>query len=122
MDKILSAITIVCLMLSSEYQKCRSVKHNLKVGVHDFEAEKSTSLFYYIKPLHTDSLSFVPFVIRTQWLYTRWTKISFSFIAEDRVDIESGYYQIDSGVLAGCISGKEIKVLLPFHSAFFPAN
>ena len=74
-------------MLSSEYLKSPLVTNHLKVGVHDFEAEKSTSLFYYIKPLNTDSLAFVPFVIRTQWLYTRWTKISFSFIAEDRVDI-----------------------------------
>ena len=42
----------------------------------------------------------------------------FSFIAEDRVDIESGYYQIDSGVLASCSSGKEAQVLLPFKATF----
>lgn len=52
------------------------------------------------------------------WGYTQWTKIAFSFIAEDRHDFESGYYQIDSGLLAGCSSGKEIRVLLPFRTSF----
>ena len=79
-------------------------------------------MFYFIKPLQTDSKAFVPFVIRTQWAYTRWTRISFSFIAEDRKDFESGYYQIDSGLLSGCASGKEIKVLLPFRSLFMPGK
>lgn len=45
----------------------------------------------------------------------------FSFIAEDRVDVESNYYQIDSGLLAGCTSGKEIQVLLPFKALFSSA-
>ena len=60
----------------------------------------------------------IPFAIRTQWHYTRWTKISFSFLAEDREDIDSGYYQIDSGLLSGCGSGKEVRVLLPFRKIF----
>jgi hypothetical protein len=77
-------------------------------------------VFFYIKPLRTDSLAFLPFVVRTQWAYTHFTKISFSFIAEDRVDFESGYFQIDSGLLAGCSSGKEIKVLMPFQTTFIP--
>lgn len=48
----------------------------------------------------------IPFVIRTQWAYTQWSKISFTFLAEDREDMESGYYQIDSGSLSGCTNSK----------------
>ena len=93
-------------MLLFECLRCPLVLHRFTLAVHDFEADSSNNLFYYVKPLQTDSLAFIPFVIRTQWAYTRWTKIIFSFLAEDRTDIESGYYQIDSGLLASCISGK----------------
>ena len=105
-DKRPNAIITVCPIASSARLKSPSVTHATKTAVHDFEADHSPTLFYYIKPLKSDSLSFVPFAIRTQWLYTRWTKLVFSFLAEDRVDIESNYYQIDSGMLAGCTSGK----------------
>lgn len=93
-------------MLLFESLKWQSVTSSINLAVHDFEADSTNNLFHYIKPLQTDSLAFIPFVIRTQWAYTRWTKIIFSFLAEDRMDIESGYYQIDSGLLASCISGK----------------
>lgn len=57
-------------------------------------------------------------MIRTQWKYTSWTKVSFAFFAEDKDNIEAGYYQVDSGSLAGCVSGKDIHVLLPFRTNF----
>ena len=71
-----------------------------------------------IKPVRSDSYGVIPFVIRTQWKYTSWTKISFTFLAEDRENIEAGYYQVDSGSLAGCVAGKDIHVLLPFRTNF----
>ena len=60
-------------------------------------------------------MTVVPFLIRTHWRYTFWTRIAFSFIAEDRKDIESGYYQVDSGSLGGCDQSKNIQVILPFR-------
>lgn len=57
----------------------------------------------------------MPFAIRTHWKYTAWTKIGFSFLAEDRSDLEAGYYQVDSGLLGGCEPGKNIQVLMPFR-------
>jgi hypothetical protein len=32
--------------------------------------------------------------------------------------MEAGYYQVDSGALAGCVAGKDISVLLPFRTYF----
>ena len=61
-------------------------------------------------------------VIRTQWAYTSWVQITFSFLAEDRSDMEVGYYQIDSGNLSDCDNGKQIQVLLPFRSIFLPGS
>ena len=69
-----------------------------------------------MKPVRTESLSYLPLLVRTHWKYTSWKKISFSVLVEDRQDVESGYYQIDSGVLGGCEAGKTIHVLLPFRS------
>jgi len=74
-----------------------------------------------VKPLHSESLGFVPIVVRTQWHYTQWTQISFTFLAEDRVDIETGYYLLDSGYLSSCDSGKSISALLPFQN-IYPKN
>ena len=68
--------------------------------------------------MRSDSHQLIPFVIRTHWKYTSWTKISFSFFAEDKDNIEAGYYQVDSGSLAGCVAGKDIHVLLPFRTFF----
>ena len=76
---------------------------------------RTTDLFFSIKPVRSDSLAYVPFLIRAQWSHTTWTKIGFSFIAEDRNDVESGYYQVDTGSLGSCSAGKEIEVLLPFR-------
>ena len=92
------------------------------IAVHDFESEPSRNIFFFIKPLRTEVTAAIPFVVRTQWTYTAWVHISFSFIAEDRVDIETGYYQIDSGSLSSCDVGKQIQVLLPFRSVFVPGT
>ena len=55
-------------------------------------------------------------MIRTHWKYTEWVKISFSLFAEDRSDIEAGYYQVDSGILGGCESGKNLQTFLAFKN------
>ena len=47
-----------------------------------------------------------------------WSQIQFSFLAEDRDDIETGYYQIDSGYLSSCESEKSISTILPFQGRF----
>jgi hypothetical protein len=65
-----------------------------------------------------DDFGTIPFVVRTEWKYTTWTQIKFSFFAEDRDHMEAGYYQVDSGALAGCVAGKDISVLLPFRTSF----
>lgn len=88
---------------------------SFNVGISDFEAKATTDLFFSIKPLQT-GLTYVPFLIRTHWKYTQWNKITFNFIAEDRRDFESGYYQIDTGALGGCDAGKNIQVIMPFRS------
>jgi len=49
-------------------------------------------------------------------MYTRWTKISFSFIAEASDQLQAGYYQIDSGSLSGCSLGKVISAFVPYIS------
>jgi hypothetical protein len=86
------------------------------IAVSDFEAQASTDLFFSIKPLQT-STTFAPFLIRTHWKYTYWNKIAFNFIAEDRNDFQSNYYQIDTGALGGCEAGKNIQILLPFKNS-----
>lgn len=87
-------------------------------AVYDFQSQYSPDEFFSIKPVRSDGYGIIPFIIRTQWKYTSWTKISFTFLAEDKDNIEAGYYQVDSGSLAGCISGKDIHVLLPFRTNF----
>ena len=75
-------------------------------------------MFFYIKPGRYNSTTSVPFILRTLWEISRWTQITFNFIAEDRSDIEAGYYQVDSGDLAGCHNGESVDILLPFKNAF----
>lgn len=55
----------------------------------------------------------IPFIVRTQWGYTRWSLISFSFFAETSDRIVSGYYQIDTATLSSCFSGKQIIAFIP---------
>ena len=51
------------------------------IAVYELEAQKTDDLFFAIKPLPSKSLTHLPFVIRTQWKYTNWTKISYTFLA-----------------------------------------
>ena len=87
----------------------------INTAFHDFEAKPTNDLFFSIKPVRSDSRSSIPFLVRTHWKYTSWLKIGFSFLAENRLDLEAGYFQIDTGSLGSCDSGKQIKVLLPFR-------
>ena len=77
------------------------------------ESAPSNNLFFSIKALHSDSNTVIPFVVRTQWGYTRWTKISFYYLAEASDLINAGYYQIDTATLSACTSGKQIIAYIP---------
>ena len=100
--KMFNAITIPYLISFRRYLRLLSVTTLFNLAIHDFEVQKTNDLFFSIKPIKSESLAFVPLIIRTQWKYTSWTKISFTLLAEDRADFEAGYYQIDSGMLGGC--------------------
>ena len=95
-----------------------SVNLSLILAVYDLQSQYSPDQYFSIKPVRSDSYGVIPFVIRTQWKYTSWTKITFAFFAEDKENIEAGYYQVDSGSLSGCNSGKDIHILLPFRTNF----
>lgn len=58
----------------------------------------------------------IPFIVRTQWGYTKWTKITYSFLASASPQLETGYYQIDTGSLSACFSGKKIGAFIPFKN------
>lgn len=75
-------------------------------------------MYFYIKTIPSDSYSSIAFLIRTQWTYTKWNQLAFTFLAEDRTDIETGYYQIDAGALSGCGINRKIDILLPYRTAF----
>ena len=80
------------------------------------ESQYSPNLFFSIKAVNSDSNGVIPFVVRTHWAYTRWTRLVFSFIAEASSQIEAGYYQIDTASLSSCCSGKQISAFIPFAS------
>lgn len=77
------------------------------------ESLSSNHLFFSIKAVNSDSNGVIPFIVRTQWGYTRWSRISFSFFAETSDRIASGYYQIDTATLSSCFSGKQIIAFVP---------
>ena len=72
------------------------------------------NLFFSVKAVSSDSNTVIPFIIRTQWGYTRWSRISFSFFAETSSQLGAGYYQVDTASLSACFSGKEIVTFIPF--------
>lgn len=92
------------LVSGSSRSSCGYLSNN--EAVSDFESRVSNHLYFSIKPLQADTPNYIPFLVRTQWRYTYWIKITFSFLAEDRSDIEANYYQIDSGNLGNCYTGK----------------
>lgn len=55
---------------------------NVAIAVNDLNSQYSPNIFFSVKAVASDSDSIIPFVIRTQWGYTRWTRITFSFLAE----------------------------------------
>ena len=94
---------------------------DIAVSVHEFDADHSEDLNFFIKPTRDESKniqSVISFVIRVQWKYTKWNLISFSFFIEDHQDIESGYYQIDSGSLSGCRINQDIQIFMPYRNQF----
>jgi hypothetical protein len=115
--KISNAIITRFRISLEVFPKLPSVYLSLFLAVHDFEADQTDDLFFSIKPYKSDSLSYVPLLVRTHWRYTRWRKISFSILVEDRTDLESGYYQVDTGSLGNCETGKSIQVILPTIAA-----
>ena len=59
----------------------------------------------------------LPFIVRAQWGYTRWSLIRFSFLASASPQVEAGYYQIDTGSLSSCFSGKKMGAFIPFKNS-----
>jgi hypothetical protein len=54
---------------------------NIALSVNDLQSQRSQHLFFSIKAINSDG-TVIPFVIRTHWGYTQWTRITFSFLAE----------------------------------------
>ena len=114
-----SAIIILCLIALVLPLMWLSVFFRINLAIHDFSTRVTNDIFFSIKPLDSPNFAFIPFLIRTHWRYTAWTKIGFSFLAEDRRDLESGYYQVDTKELGGCQPGKNIQLMLPFKQQNF---
>ena len=87
------------------------------LAVNNLLSVSGNNLFFSIKALSSDSNGVIPFVVRTQWGYTRWSRISFSFLAEASSQLDAGYYQVDTASLSACFSGKEIVAFIPFISS-----
>ena len=85
-------------------------------AVNSLQSQYSPHLFFSIKAVKSDSNAIIPFVVRTHWGYTQWSRLSFSFLAETSKTIEAGYYQIDTATLSACFSGKEIVAFIPFNN------
>jgi cysteine-rich repeat protein len=81
--------------------------------VTHLESKPTNNLFFSIKAVNADNNGVIPFVVRTHWGYTRWTKITFYFLAEASDLVQAGYYQIDTATLSACISGKQIVAFIP---------
>jgi hypothetical protein len=113
-----SAITKLSATLLKTGPESQSVILSFISAVYELESQYSPDQFFSIKPIRSDSNGVIPFVVRTHWKYTSWTKISFTWLAEDMDNLEAGYYQVDTGSLSGCVSGKDIHILLPFRSNF----
>ncbi len=67
-------------------------------GISDFAAQSTAAFYLSIKPYLVGDgikrLNSLNFAIRTEWKYTTWKRVKFSFIAEERPDIEANIYQI----------------------------
>ena len=77
---------IITIWILNCAESCPRYLCVLYLAIHDLEADYSSDLYFSIKPLPTESKNMVPLLIRTQWKYTRWRKISFTILVEDRQD------------------------------------
>jgi hypothetical protein len=84
-------------------------------AISQLQSQYSPNLFFSIKVAASSNLYTIPFIVRTHWAYTRWSKITFSFVAEAARQVEAGYFQVDTSTLSSCGSGKEIVAFLPIR-------
>lgn len=77
-------------------------KPGVAIAIKSLEAQVTNDIFFSVRYTKSDKLTSVDFLIRTQWKYTQWTIISFSFVAEDLANIEANSFNIDTASLAGC--------------------
>ena len=64
------------------------------VGLSAFSSTASSFMMLAIKPMPITSLTSLSFLVRYYFKYTSWTLISFHFLAEDRTDLDSNYFEI----------------------------
>jgi len=96
------------------------------MAIRHMESSASMDLFFSVRSTKTDLLTILSFLIRTQWKYTQWIKLSVTFLAEDQTNIEANFFNVgnlnnnlDTSNLAGCSNSKEMRVLLPFKTQNF---
>jgi hypothetical protein len=94
-------------------------KPGVAIAVRHIEAQPTMDLFFSVRSTKGDSLTTIDFLIRTQWKYTQWTKISVSFVAENIAGIEANFFNIDTTSLAGCSTTKQVNLILPFRTQGF---
>jgi hypothetical protein len=92
------------------------------LAVNNLESQYSPNLFFSVKAVASSNFGTIPFVVRTQWGYSKWTRITFSFLAEVSNQIEAGYYQIDTGSLGSCCSEKAVIAFIPFFNQNIDGN
>lgn len=92
------------------------------LAINDLQSQYSQNLFFSVKAVYSENNGVIPFAVRTQWAYTQWTKITFSFLAEVSSQIEAGYYQINTGSLGSCCSSKAVYAFIPFMNQNIPGN
>lgn len=91
------------------------------IAVRQMQALATMDVFFSVRSVKSDLLTSIAFLIRTQWKYTNWIKISVSFLAEDMSSIEANFFNIDTTSLAGCGQARDVRVLLPFRTPNFQA-
>ena len=68
-----------------------------------FEASPTADLVYYVRPNPSPVvLNSISFQVRTPWKLGQFSKLTVSFMAENRNDIELGSRVIDSAFVGGC--------------------
>ena len=94
-----------------------------KTALTDLAVSKpSNDIFLAVKHLESDSLTSIPFLIRAYSEHTAWSRIVFTFLAEDKLDVEASYRQIDSSNLGTCLPTKSILTKLNYAPSFLAAK